>query len=149
MMPSLSQVTAVNRHEVRVNQSRVFVLLQVRLLLYSNEIDIEGVVATTSTWLPSEVHPQTLHDIVKGYREVHHNLLKHSLDYPTADHIDSLIVPGNPTFGMAEIGDGHDSEGSELIIRIVDKDDDRLVHVGLWGGANTLAQALFKVRATR
>lgn len=50
---------------------------------------------------------------------------------------------------MAEIGEGHDSPGSELLIRVVDKDDQRMVHLGLWGGANTLAQALWKVRATR
>jgi len=107
------------------------------------------VIAVTSTWLPDQVHPETLNDIVQGYQQVHHNLLKHSPDYPTAEYIDSVIVPGNPTFGMAEIGEGHDSAGSQLIIQAVDKEDDRLLHMGLWGGANTLAQALWKVRATR
>lgn len=50
---------------------------------------------------------------------------------------------------MPEIGEGRDSVGSELIIRAVDKEDDRIVHLGLWGGANTLAQVLWKVRSTR
>jgi hypothetical protein len=118
-------------------------------LLYSNDIDIEGVIAVTSTWLRDEVHPETLHDIVTGYRAVHHNLVKHSPDYPTAEYIDSIIVPGNPTYGMADIGEGHDSAGSDLIITVVDKDDDRMVHLGLWGAANTLAQALWKIRSTR
>jgi hypothetical protein len=122
---------------------------QVRLLLYSNDIDLEGIIAVTSTWLPTEVHPETLHDIVTGYRLAHPNLLKHSNDYPLPESIDSIIVGGNPTYGMAEIGEGHDSPGSELIIRVVDKDDERIVHLGLWGGANTLAQALWKVRETR
>ena len=117
--------------------------------MYSNDIDIEGVIAVTSTWLPNEVHPQTLNDIVTGYRAVHGNLLKHSPDYPTAEYIDSVIVPGNPTYGMAEIGEGHDSPGSELIIKAADKEDERMLHLGLWGGANTLAQALWKVRSTR
>jgi hypothetical protein len=123
--------------------------LQVRLLLYSNDIDIEGVIAVTSTWLPNEVHPETLNDIVTGYRAVHGNLLKHSPDYPTAEYIDSVIVPGNPTYGMAEIGEGHDSPGSDLIIKAADREDERMLHLGLWGGANTLAQALWKVRSTR
>ncbi|GHJ87943.1 hypothetical protein NliqN6_4345 [Naganishia liquefaciens] len=121
----------------------------VRLLLYTNDIDLEGVIAVTSAFLPTEVHPETLHDIVQGYRLAHPNLLRHSADYPSADYVDSIIAAGNPTFGMAEIGEGHDSAGSELLIRVVDKDDQRLVHLGLWGGANTLAQALWKVRATR
>lgn len=118
-------------------------------MLYTNDIDLEGVIAVTSTWLPTEVHPETLHDIVDGYRLAHPNLLKHSRDYPSAEYVDSIIAAGNPTFGMAEIGEGHDSAGSDLLIRVVDKDDDRMVHLGLWGGANTLAQALWKVRATR
>lgn len=50
---------------------------------------------------------------------------------------------------MAEIGEGHDSPGSELIIKAADKADERMLHLGLWGGANTLAQALWKVRSTR
>jgi hypothetical protein len=123
--------------------------VQVRLLLYTNDIDLEGVIAVTSTWLPTQVHPETLHDIVTGYRLAHPNLLKHSPDYPMAEYIDSIIVAGNPTYGMSEIGEGHDSAGSELIIRVVDKEDERIVHLGLWGGANTLAQALHKVRSTR
>ena len=118
-------------------------------MLYTNDIDLEGVIAVTSAFLPTEVHPETLHDIVQGYRLAHPNLLRHSADYPSADYVDSIIAAGNPTFGMAEIGEGHDSAGSELLIRVVDKDDQRLVHLGLWGGANTLAQALWKVRATR
>ena len=31
----------------------------VRLLIYSNEIDIEGLVATTSTWQEDAMHPET------------------------------------------------------------------------------------------
>src|SRR5207342_1553953 len=33
----------------------------VRLLLYSNEIDIEGLVATTSTWQKEYAQPEFLH----------------------------------------------------------------------------------------
>ena len=30
----------------------------VRFLLYSNEIDVEGLIATTSTWQKTAVHPE-------------------------------------------------------------------------------------------
>lgn len=36
----------------------------VRLLLYSNELQIEGLVATTSFWRPDQMR-----DIVQGYKE--------------------------------------------------------------------------------
>src|ERR1043166_7061043 len=32
----------------------------VRLMLYTNEMDIEGLVATTSTWLRNKVNPETI-----------------------------------------------------------------------------------------
>jgi hypothetical protein len=50
---------------------------------------------------------------------------------------------------MAAVGEGRDSEGSEWIIRVLDQPDDRPLWVTAWGGPNTLAQALFQLRATR
>ena len=32
----------------------------VRLLLYSNELDIEAMIATTSTWQKAATHPETM-----------------------------------------------------------------------------------------
>lgn len=104
----------------------------------------------TSTWLRNEVHPETLSSIAEGYRLAHPNLLKHDERYPSPEYIESTILPGNPTFGMKEIGEGKESQGSNWIIKMVDETPTgELIHVGLWGGANTLAQALWTVRATR
>ena len=47
------------------------------------------------------------------------------------------------------MGEGKDSPGSERLIRVVDREDPRPVWVTVWGGPNVLAQALWKVRATR
>ena len=60
----------------------------VRLLLYSNEIDLEGLVATTSTWQKSATHPETMHEIIAKYGEVRPNLLKHAPGWPTAADLD-------------------------------------------------------------
>jgi hypothetical protein len=56
---------------------------------------------------------------------------------------------GRAAFGMAAVGAGMDSPGSDRIIEVVDKDDPRPVWVTVWGGPNCLAQALWKVRSTR
>ena len=37
----------------------------VRLLLYSNELDLEGLVATTSTWQKEKVLPETLRALIR------------------------------------------------------------------------------------
>lgn len=121
----------------------------VRLLLYSNVIDIEGLVATTSTHQRTRVAPETIQKIVDAYGKVQPNLLKHEKGFPGADVLSSLIKTGLPVYGMEGVGQGKDSEGSEWIIRVLEKDDDRPVWVSVWGGPNTLAQALWKIRETK
>ena len=56
----------------------------VRLLLYSNEFDIEGLVATTSTWMKDYTQPEHMWAALEAYGEVQPNLLKHAAGYPTA-----------------------------------------------------------------
>lgn len=40
----------------------------VRLLLYSNELDIEGLIASTSTWQKTAIHPETMRKLIEAYR---------------------------------------------------------------------------------
>jgi hypothetical protein len=42
----------------------------VRLLLYSNVIDIEGIIATTSTHQREKVAPESVHEIIDAYGKV-------------------------------------------------------------------------------
>jgi hypothetical protein len=50
---------------------------------------------------------------------------------------------------MTAVGEGKDSSGSVALIAAADRDDPRPLWVTVWGGPNVLAQALWKVRATR
>jgi hypothetical protein len=121
----------------------------VRFLLYSNEFDVEGLVATTSCWQRDKIADWRIHEIVDAYGEVRDNLLKHESGYPTHEHLKSMIKKGYPDFGMQAVGEGKDSEGSDWIIKMVDKDDPRPLWIPVWGGANCLAQALWKVKESR
>ena len=56
---------------------------------------------------------------------------------------------GSERGGIKVIGDGNDSPGSDLLIRLADEDDSRPIYVAAWGGANTLAQAIWRVKQTR
>jgi hypothetical protein len=51
----------------------------VRLLLYSNEFDIEGMIAATSTWQKTATHPETMHALIQAYGQLRGNLLLHAL----------------------------------------------------------------------
>jgi hypothetical protein len=121
----------------------------VRLLLYSNTIDIEGLVATTSTHLRDKTAEWRIKEIVTAYGKVRENLLLHEPDFPREESLHSITKKGVPLYGMSGVGAGHDSEGSDWLIQMVDKEDNRPLWVSVWGGANVLAQALFKVRETR
>jgi hypothetical protein len=121
----------------------------VRFLVYSNEYDVEGLIATTSVWLRDKVRPDNIRERIEAYGKVRENLLKHAKGYPTAQHLLSVTKAGLPEFGMAGVGPGKSSEGSRHIIEAVDKPDERPVWVSVWGGPNCLAQALWDVRNTR
>jgi hypothetical protein len=121
----------------------------VRLLLYSNELNLEALIATTSTWQKNKVQPETMRKIVAAYGEVRANLLKHAQGWPEAAQLAAVVTSGQPAYGMAAVGPGKMSPGAEAVIRVTDRDDPRPIWITVWGGANTLAQALQHVRATR
>ncbi len=121
----------------------------VRLLVYSNQLDVEGLVATTSTWMKKAVRPDVIRTVLDAYEQVQPRLLEHQPGFPTAAALRSVVTSGQPAYGMAAVGPGKASPGSELIVRAVDRADPRPLWITIWGGANTLAQALLDVRASR
>jgi len=121
----------------------------VRFLVYSNEFDVEGLIATTSVWLRDKVRPENIRERIEAYGKVRDNLLKHAPGYPTKQHLLSVTKAGLPEFGTDGVGEGKSSQGSRHIIEVVDKADERPVWISVWGGANCLAQALWDVKNTR
>lgn len=121
----------------------------VRFLLYTNELDVEGLIATTSTWQRSVVHPEMIEERVRAYGRVLENLKKHASGYPEMSALLALIKAGRPEYGMSGVGSGKETDASRAIIAAVDRDDARPVWITVWGGAADLAQALWSVRATR
>ncbi|MFO1475574.1 MAG: DUF1593 domain-containing protein [Verrucomicrobiota bacterium] len=121
----------------------------VRLMLYSNEIDIEGLIATTSCWKRSGVAPESIQRVISAYGRVQPNLKKHDAGFPEAAALAAKVKRGSAKYGMEGVGDGKDSEGSDWILRVLDEKDDRPLWISVWGGANTLAQALYKIQKTR
>ncbi len=121
----------------------------VRFLLYSNQFDIEGLVATTSCWQRDEIADWRIREIIQSYGKIRDNLIKHEKGYPTAEFLLNSVKRGIPEFGMEGVGEGKATEGSDWIVSALEKADERPLWVLIWGGANTLAQALWQMQMTK
>jgi hypothetical protein len=119
----------------------------VRLLLYSNEIDLEGLIATTSTWQKTTERPDLMHAIIDAYGSVLPNLKRNASGWPGVSRLHAIVATGQDGYGMEATT--RSSAGASAIIKEADRADRRPLWIALWGGANTLARALIEVREHR
>ncbi len=123
----------------------------IRLMVYANEFEIEGLIATASG-TPGELkeavtRPDLIRQIVEAYGQVRPNLAQHATGWPTADELRSRIRSGNPRRGRGHIGDGEDTEASRwLIERVEAGTPERPLNITIWGGQTDLAQALWRAK---
>lgn len=133
----------------------------VRFLLYANEFDIEGLVATAGTFAFT-ADKQNILDVLDEYEKVQANLKTYDAAFPTADYLRSVTFEGlgknhglDISWGCNSqnyneiIGAGLDSEASDAIIAAADKPDPRPIWIGVWGGPREIAQAIWKVKNER
>jgi len=120
----------------------------VRFLLYSCDFEVEGLSTGFGHGHYAVTHPELIRKAVDAYGEVLPNLLKHRGDYPSHERLASLIKDGH-NGDPHTVGPGKDSEASEWIIKVLDRDDPRPVWFSIWGGPRELAQAIWKVQSTR
>lgn len=134
-----------------------------RMMLYANEMDIEGIVYTSSQFHyyggevytnPEQTETKKVDQyrwegtdwadrIFKDYEEAYPNLKQNAENYPTPEYIRSIFKLGN----IKNVGEMYeDTEGSDLIKNIIlDDSDPRDVYIQTWGGANTTARALYSI----
>lgn len=138
----------------------------IRLLLYSNELEIEGLIYASSRfhwrgdgagttfflsdreyddpqtswrWAPGE---RFIDDAVDAYADVYPNLVVHDPRYPSAERLRSVIREGNVDFE----GDiSHESPGSRLIAEALLDDRPGPLFLQLWAGPSTVARALLSI----
>jgi putative membrane-bound dehydrogenase-like protein len=127
----------------------------VRFLLYSNEWDVEGIIAdrhaSDFTGDGAKDHlglkVKDGHELalayLDAYAEVQPNLAVHAAGFPTADRLRAVTVAGHR----------ETDAGVNLIIRSADADDDRPIWYGNWGSnsgsESNLRRAFDKVKAER
>jgi hypothetical protein len=125
-----------------------------QLLMYANEIDIEGLISVTGIHLHpdkprpyrSVTHPELFYKLIDGYEKVYANLHRHADGWISPFNLRIGVCTGQSDYGIAGVGEGKSSVGSDWIIHLVTNDDPRPIHIVINAGSNTLAQALFDYR---
>ena len=138
----------------------------VRLMAYADMFEIEAII--TSVGWNCDPYPaewaQYLQRVIEAYGKDVPKLMRRSGQttfmseeeerqhigyWPSVEYVRSRAVMGSRHGGIKAIGEGNDSEGSHLLIQLADEADERPIYVAAWGGANTLAQAIWRVKQTR
>ena len=86
--------------------------------------------------------------MIDRYAADHANLKRHSDRYPEPDALRRITTQG-ATESSTGSGIGRSTAGSAWIVQSARRNDPRPLWVLVWGGPNCLAQALWKLRATR
>lgn len=138
----------------------------IRLLLYSNEIEIAGLIYASSRfhwrgdgrgtpfYLPDREYdePQSswrwsagerfIEDAIDAYASDHPRLRVHDARYPHPDQLRDVVREGNVDF---EGDTSRDTPGSDLIAQVLLDDRDDPVHLQLWAGPSTVTRALMSI----
>lgn len=142
----------------------------IRLLVHADQFEIEALIASGGWNSSGRPYPvswmDSLNITLGAYEKDLPNLMKrsdqngfHSLEeengqqeigyWPSVDYLRNRVKLGSLNLGYGEIGENNNSPGSDFIIRLVDEVDDRPLWITVWGGGNTLAQAIWRVKQER
>ena len=126
----------------------------IRLMVYSNEFDLELLIASAAG-TPGELkesitRPDLIHQIIDAYGEVLSNLQRHARGWPGVQSLHARVTSGNPLRGRERIGAGHDTRASRALMNRIDAGSpERPLNISIWGGQTDLAQALWRVKQDR
>jgi hypothetical protein len=137
----------------------------IRLFAHADILEIEGIYAgsgyNTSNYPASWA--DRIGTTIDAYEKDLPNLMKRSGQtgfpadeskqamgtWPSAAYLRSRKGLGCARSGASVLGANNDSDGSKALIKLGDEDDDRPIWITVWGGANTFAQTLWRVKNDR
>lgn len=159
LKPRMVVLTDVSTWETDDSESLV------RLMAHADLFEIEALIFTTGWSLDKtrEDFMDLIHEAIDAYEKDLPNLQKRSNQkqfnpdesrqnigyWPSPDYLRSVTMFGSKNRGLKFLGEGNESAGSDFIIQLADEKDDRPLWITVWGGGNTLAQAIWDVKQNR
>ena len=137
----------------------------VHFLLYTNDMQVDGIVQTNSCFQRKGWSSEPwLAKQLDAYEKVYPNLKAHDSNYPSPDYLRSRVYVGDedPTHlvfdgkrckmalpgaePMVDPASWPDTPGSDRIVEVLLEDDPRPVYIQCWGGTNTASKAFQKLK---
>lgn len=159
LKPRIVVLTDVSTWETDDSESLV------RLFAHADLFEIEAIIYTTG-WSHEVLRDDfinLIYDAIDAYEKDLPNLMKRSnqvdfnkneskqtIGYWTSpDYLRQHAVFGSKQRGINKIGKDNITDGSNLIIKLADENDERPLWILLWGGGNTVAQSIWQVQQER
>ncbi|WAO91236.1 Hypothetical protein NCS54_00869600 [Fusarium falciforme] len=122
----------------------------VRFLLYSTTLMSGGSVPAPRSACRMKTHPEVMERIIRAYGKVVDNLNSHvspNCQFPPADQLLAIVSSSPKVYGRKFLSEPL-SEGARRLIQSLEESEEPL-YVGLWGGANVVAQAMHHIDQTK
>ncbi|MBR1841921.1 MAG: DUF1593 domain-containing protein [Oscillospiraceae bacterium] len=120
----------------------------IHLLYCSNDLDIRGIVLTSSCYHYGGETPYRwagedwMFDYISAYGEVYVSLAERDASYPAPEYLAGITRIGN----ISAVNDvAASTDGSLLIADEILKNEDSTLYIQCWGGSNTVARALMDI----
>lgn len=137
----------------------------VHFLLHTNDVQVDAIIQSNSAF---QKHGWSgdhwLEQQIDSYATVYPNLIIHDDNYPTPEYLKEKIYVGDEDFTHIPISgkdckvmlpgaevvidptEWPDTPGSDRIVEVLLEDDPSQIFIQCWGGANTVARALHKLK---
>lgn len=136
----------------------------VHFLLHANDMQVDAIIQSNSCFQRHGWSSEPwLEEQISAYEKVYPNLKVHDSRYPSPEYLRSVVYIGDETPEHIGIGNNaaalipgvepiidpstwEDTPGSDRIVEVLLEDDPRPVYLQAWGGSNTAARALYKLK---
>jgi hypothetical protein len=118
----------------------------IRLLMYANEFQIEGLIYSSSRfhWLGNTWSGvEWINAQIDQYARVYPKLRQNADGYPTPEELKRRVYVGN----IENVGEmQRETPGADRIVQVLLDDQPGPVYLQAWGGTNTIAKALSTIQ---
>lgn len=122
----------------------------IRLLHYTNDLDIRGLVSVNSQWQKDGHTSKWMHELIDLYEADYENAITHDSSFTHPYELHKVVRTGYESrHGLyMDIPELYDTPGSDLLIEELISDDIKPLHICMWGSGIMVSYVFKKIRET-